>query len=228
MAARQISRWIATTAAAGVLVVAASSPAQAAPTVRALWHMDAVPTMVDSVGGDNNGKTVGIAMRDGYYAFDGTTSIASVPHKANLNPGTANMKIEVKVNATTAPAAGETFDLIRKGTSATVGGYYKIELKTTSTGAVNAACIFKDKNKLTGMAVGRVPATGWLTISCARARTATATTVTLAVNGTTTRTTTTAKPIGAISNTSGVFVGGKGDGTDVFSGLADMASITIG
>jgi hypothetical protein len=36
------------------------------------------------------------------------------------------------------------------------------------------------------------------------------------------------KTLGSLGNTSGVNIGGKGDGTDVFDGLMDKASITIG
>jgi hypothetical protein len=229
MIVRSMSRWMTSAAAAGTMLLALAGPAQAAPTLRALWNMDSVPTMADSAGGDNNGTASNIIMSsDGYYTFDGATSIASVPNKANLNPGTSNIRLEVKINATSAPAPGETFDIIRKGTSRTLTGYYKIELRTTSTGVVNAACIFKDKDKVVGSAVYRIPTTGWVAITCTKT-TATATTpgtVSLALNGVTKRTTT--KSVGTISNTSGVFIGGKGDGTDVFSGLMDYASITIG
>lgn len=225
---RSTSRWMTTAAAAGAMLLAIAGPAQAAPTLRAQWNMDSVPTMVDSAGGDNNGTTTNVAMSaDGFYTFDGATSIASVPNKANLNPGSYNVKVEVRLNVATPPASGESYDIIRKGTSKTLTGYYKIELKGTSTG-MNAACIFKDKAKVVGQAIYPIPSQTWTTITCTKT-TATATTpgtVTLAVNGTTKRTTT--KTVGAISNTSGVFIGGKGDGTDVFSGLMDYASITIG
>jgi len=211
-----------TAVAAGVIAVAIASPAEAAPTVRALWNMDAVPTMVDSAGGDNNGKTTTVTMSpDGFYTFDGVTSIVSVPHKANLNPGTANTTVKVRLKVAAPPGNGESYDIIRKGTSKTATGYYKIELKGTSSG-MNAACIFKDGNKVVAQAIAPIPSRTWQTITCTK----TATTVTLAVNGTTKRTTT--KAVGAIANTVGVFLGGKGDGTDVFSGLMDNASITIG
>src|SRR3954470_22306904 len=103
-----MSRWMSSVVAAGVIAVAIASPAEAAPTVRALWNMDAVPTMVDSAGGDNNGKTTTVTMSpDGFYTFDGATSIVSVPQKANLNPGTANTTVEVKLNVAAPPANGE-------------------------------------------------------------------------------------------------------------------------
>jgi hypothetical protein len=217
----RMTRVIATAAAAGMMALAVASPAQAAPTVVALWNMDSVPTMVDSAGGDNNGTTSAITMNGGFYAFDGVSSIAQVPHNANLNPGTANIKIEVRINAAAPPAPGETYDILRKGTSSTAGGYYKIELRGKTAGGMNAACIFKDGNRVVGTAIAAAPVATWQTITCTK----TATTVTL-VTGATTRTT--SASVGSIANTAPVYVGGKGDGTDVFSGLMDYASITIG
>lgn len=209
--------------AAGVSVGFAG-PALAAPTVRAQWDMSDASRLVDTPTDavDNSGSTSNIVLSpDGYYTFNGTTSIATAPHKANLNPGTNNIKVEVRINATRAPEAGNTFDVIRKGTSTTAGGYYKIELRTTSTGLVNAACIFKDANRVAGSAILRIPTTGWVSLSCAK----TGSSVTIVANGTTR---TVARTVGKIANTSPVHIGGKGDGTDVFPGLMDYAKITIG
>ena len=214
-------RRMATVVAAGLVTVAVASPAQAAPTVQALWNMDAVPGMVDSAGGDNNGTTSKITMSGGYYAFNGTDSIAQVPHKANLNPGTANIRVEARVNTSAPPAAGESYDILRKGTSGTAGGYYKLEFRGKTGGAMTAACIFKDQNRVAGTAILAIPSTGWSTVSCTK----TATSVIITVNG---KTKTTAKTVRAIANTAGVHIGGKGDGTDVLSGLMDYAKITIG
>ena len=210
-----------TAVAAGMMTVVVANPAQAAPTPVADWKMGAVGTMVDSAGGDNNGTTSAIAMSNGFYAFDGASSIAQVPNKGNLNPGAANIRVEAKINTATPPAPGETYDIIRKGISGTAGGYYKIELRGKTGGGMTAACIFKDANRVVGTAIVPVPAKTWVTITCTK----TANSVTLAAAG---RTRTTAKTVGSISNTSGVFIGGKGDGTDVFSGLMDYAKITIG
>lgn len=221
MAVQRIIRWTASVAAAALLVVAGASPAQAAPTVRALWNMTAVPTMVDSAGGDNNGRTTAITMRQGFYDFNGATSVAQVPHKANLNPGTGNIRLEARIYADTAPAPGETYDLLRKGISSTSGGYYKIELKGKVGGGMTVACIFKDGNRVTGMTIGSVPTAAWVTITCTK----TASSVTLVAAG---RTWTTARTVGTISNGSPVLLGGKGDGSDVFDGRMDYASITIG
>jgi hypothetical protein len=221
MVVRLKSRWMTTAAAAGTMILALAGPAQAAPTVQALWNMASLPTMVDSAGGDNNGTTNDVTLSGGYYSFNGTTSIASVPNKDNLNPGTANIKIDVRLKVATPPKSGDSYDILRKGTSATSAGYYKLELRGTSSG-MNAACIFKNANKVVGTVTTPIPSKTWLTIACIKTTNA----VSVAVNGSTKKTT--SKTLGSLGNTSGVFVGGKGDGTDVFSGLMDKASITIG
>ena len=216
-----MSRWMTTGAAVGAMTLAVATPAQAALVVQAQWNMATVPTMVDSKGGDNNGTTSGVTMQGGYYSFDGATSIAQVPHKDNLNPGTKNIRVQAKINTATPPAQGETYDIIRKGISSTPGGYYKLELRGTSSGT-NAACIFKDVNKIVGLAMAPVPTGRWVNITCLK----TVTTVKVVLSTGVSRTVT--KSVGSISNTQPVHVGGKGDGTDVFSGLMDSASIAIG
>jgi hypothetical protein len=221
MVVRPKSRWMTTAAAAGTMILALAGPAQAAPTVQALWNMDSLPTMVDSAGGDNNGTTNDVTLSGGFYSFNGTTSIASVPHKANLNPGTANIKIEVRLKVATPPKNGASYDILRKGTSSTSSGYYKLELRGTSSG-MNAACIFKNANKVVATVTTAIPSKTWTTIACTK----TAKTVSVAVNGSTKKTV--SKTLGSLGNTSGVNIGGKGDGTDVFDGLMDKASITIG
>jgi Concanavalin A-like lectin/glucanases superfamily len=214
-------RRMATVVAAGLVTVAVASPAQAAPTVQALWHMDAVPDMIDSAGGDNNGTTSNITMSGGFYAFNGTDSIAQVSHEANLNPGPTDIRVEARVNTATPPAAGESNDIIRKGTSGTAGGYYKLEFRGKAGGGMTAACIFKDQNKVVGTAILAVPSTGWSTVTCTK----TATSVIVDVNG---KAKTTSNAVSAIANSAAVQVGGKGDGTDVLSGLMDYVNISTG
>jgi hypothetical protein len=221
---RRTIRLAAASVVAAAVSVGFAGPALAAPTVRAQWDMSTASSLVDTPTDsvNNSGTTSNITMSpDGFYTFNGTNSIATAPHKTNLNPGTANIKVEARINATRAPEPGNTFDVIRKGTSTTTGGYYKIELKTTSTGVVNAACIFRDKNRVTGSAILRIPTTGWVALTCTKD----ASSVTIVANATTR---TVARTVGAIANTSQVYIGGKGDGTDVFPGLMDYARITIG
>lgn len=74
----------------GLLAAATAGPAQAAPTPRAVWDMDSLPTKVDSTGGDANGTSGAMTSGgSGRYVFTGTSSLATVPDKANLDPGAA-------------------------------------------------------------------------------------------------------------------------------------------
>ena len=219
---RKTSRLMTTAAAAAVAILALANPAQAA-TVQASWNMNTLTSnrMVDSTGNPyNHGTATDVKLVSGaYYSFNGTSSIVQVAHQDNLNPGAANITVEARVNVRSLPSG--TYDIIRKGTSGTGGGYYKIEIKETSTG-MNAACIFKDQAGNVGRAIYPIKIASWVTITCKK----TASSVTLLLNGAVVRTTTI--QVGTISNTAGVFIGGKGDGSDVFDGLMDHARIITG
>jgi hypothetical protein len=200
-----------------------AGPAQAALTVRALWNMNSLPTMVDSAGGDNNGTTVNVRQSGGAYSFDGATSYATAPDAANLNPGTTSIKLSARISITQVPATGQTFDIVRKGLTTTTGGYYKMEISRSSTGLAVVHCRFKDANKKVGEVVSSagVANRGFVTVACTK----TAAKVTVTVAGTSKAKSAT---LGSIGNTSAVFIGGKGDGTDWFPGLMDWVKIEIG
>src|SRR4051794_11447417 len=147
---RRIIRQLVIGAVAAVTLVGLAGPANAALTVRALWNMDTLPTMVDSAGSDNNGTTRNITLSGGAYSFNGTSSYATAPDKANLDPGAANVRLSVRLSFTRVPAVGQTYDILRKGLNTTAGGYYKIEIRRSSTGQAVAACRFKDANGRAG------------------------------------------------------------------------------
>ena len=220
---RPLRHLLIATAAAATLVGLAS-PANAALTVRALWNMDSLPTMVDSAGGDNNGTTRNVTLSGGAYVFNGSTSLATAPDKANLDPGTANLRLSVRLSFAQAPAhAGQTYDIIRKGTMTTAGGYYKIEIARASNGAAIAVCRVRDVTGRSGEAYGtaNLAGKGFVTITCTK----TPTGVTLTAGG---KTTTTPRTLTSTSNAAPVNIGQKGDGTDQFPGLVDYAKIEIG
>ena len=209
---------------AGALTVVIASPAQAALSVRALWNMDSLPTMVDSAGGDNNGSTKNITSAgSGLYSFNGTSSLATVPDKANLDPGRATIKLSARIRFSALPPVGETFDIVRKGLTTTPGGDYKLEIYRRSSGEAVAACSFKDANKVSGQSFGTVnlAGTGFQTITCIKSPTS----IQVIAGG---QTRTSNKALGSISNASPVYIGGKGDGTDVFLGTMDFVRIEIG
>jgi hypothetical protein len=206
-------------------LVGLASPASAALTLRASWQMNSLPTLVDSAGGDNNGTTKNITLKNGYYSFNGTSSYATVADKSNLDPGSATIKLTARVNiGTNMPVSAlNTFDIVRKGISTTTGGYYKMEIMRSSSGTAIAACRFKDSTGRAGEAyhTRNLSGAGWVVITCTK----TSTGVTVAVNG---QAVTAPKTLGSIANTAPIFIGQKGDGTDWFKGLMDYVKIEIG
>jgi hypothetical protein len=205
-------------------LVGLASPASAAVTV-ASWQMNALPTLVDSAGGDNNGTTSQIKLVNGYYQFNGTSSYARVADKANLDPGSATIKLTARVNiGNNMPVSAlNTFDIVRKGISTTTGGYYKMEIMRSSSNTAIAACRFKDSSGRAGEAyhARNLSGAGWVVITCTK----TSTGVTVSVNG---QAVTAAKTLGSIANASPVFIGQKGDGTDWFKGQMDYVKIDVG
>ena len=140
---RRTARLLSIGATVIATLVLFASPAHAALTVRALWNMDRLPTMVDSAGGDNNGTTRNITLSGGAYSFNGTSSYATAPDRANLDPGAATVRLTARVSVTQVPRVGQTFDIVRKGTTTTAGCYYKIEIIHSSAGLAIADGRFK-------------------------------------------------------------------------------------
>jgi hypothetical protein len=211
-------------AALAATLLGLASPASAALTVRASWQMNSLPTLADSAGGDNNGTTKNITLTGGYYTFNGTSSYATAPDKPNLDPGTANITLAARVSITTIPrSATNTYDVVRKGLTTTSGGYYKMEIARSSTGAAIAVCRFKDSLGRAGEAYGTVNLVnkGFVTITCTK----TSTGVTVNAAG---ETVTAPKTVRSIANASPVFIGQKGDSTDWFKGQMDWVTISIG
>ena len=219
---RTVRQLVIAMAATATLVVLAT-PANAALSVRALWNMDQLPTMVDSAGGDNNGTTRNITLSSGAYKFNGTSSLATSPDKSNLDPGTTAIRLTARISLTKAPATGQTFDVVRKGYTTTSGGYYKLELMRSSTGLAIAACLFKDSSGRINEVRGSTGLAnkGYVTVTCTK----TSSGVTLNAAG---QTRSVSKTIGSISNSASVYVGAKSDGTDAFPGLMDYVKIEIG
>jgi hypothetical protein len=221
---RHLVRRLVITAVATATLVGFAGPAHAAYTVRALWNMDKLPTMVDAAGGDNNGTTYNVTLAGKAYSFNGTSSYATAPDHDNLDPGTANVRLTAKINITTVPAVGQTYDIVRKGTKDTVGGYYKLEITRSASGQAVAACRFKGSTSVGSADVvgtASLAGTGLQTIVCTKSPTG----VTLRAGGLASKVT---KRLGPISNAAPIHIGAKGDGTDWFNGLIDLVKIEIG
>lgn len=209
--------------AVGAVFVGLAQPAHAALTVRALYNMDSLPTMVDSAGGDNNGTTSNITLSSGAYKFNGTSSTAKVADKANLDPGTASIQLTARLSITVVPKVGQSYDILRKGVQTTGGGYYKMEIIRSSTGNAIAACRFMDSagNDVRILGTAALENKGFVTITCLK----TATGISISAGGVTKNTT---RTVASISNSAPLNVGSKGDGTDFFAGLMDSVKIEIG
>lgn len=218
---RVIRQSIIAAAVAGTLI-ATASPANAAYTVRALWKMDSLPTMVDSAGTANNGTTRNIDLSGGAYSFDGRTSLATVPDHSELDPGDANIRLTARISLTKVPASNQTFDIVRKGVTTSAGGEYKLELVRSSSGQAIPSCVFKDSGgkAVTARGSAGLANKGFVTVTCTK----TSSGVTVGAAGSTK---TVSARLGSISNSASLYIGGKGDGTDSFPGLIDQIKIDI-
>jgi hypothetical protein len=209
--------------AAALLLGALAAPIQA-QTVAALWHMDAVGTMVDSSGNGNDGSLTDVTLVspgvDGAgaaYGFNGTSSSVVVPDDDTLDPGSLDISVTVHVNFSTLPddTVGD-YDLIRKKKAGTA---YKMEILKGG----RPFCLFRGALARKSISLRRNLADGvWHTITCAK----TSDTVSLIVDG---RTKSRAIAVGDIANPGPVIIGGKEGATgDWYLGLMDEVSITIG
>ena len=203
-----------------------------------LWHMNEGPgasVMVDSAGGDDNGRissvTTGVAYERGTgYEFNGTTSQITVADVGDrFDPLLRPITVKATIRIPNGPMTDDSYEVIRKGYTTTKGGDWKMEVKRRSGDHTigKLHCLFKGVKpdgtrpvaQFQGgpdLADGRVH-----TISCTR----TATSVIATVDG---RTFSTAKTTGSISNTEPVMLGNKVAGDDVFVGIIDEVSVNIG
>ena len=208
------------TVAAAVLVaaasVAASQATASAATFGANWQMNEISgtVMHDSSGNGNDGTLHNVTLNGSAYGFNGTSSYVSVPNSASLNPGSANFRLSVTVTINRLPAAGNDYDLVRKGLAGTTGGEYKLEVLASGS----ALCIFKGSSgPVTVQSTAKISPGAFHTIRCTKA----AKQVTLVVDGTTKTVTAT---VGAISNTSVASIGAK-PGDDFLDGSLNQVSI---
>lgn len=214
----------------GVLVPIVTSTGEAqAATVAALWKMEDPTRLVDSSGRGNNGSTTAITGTSGFagrgYHFNGTTSVASVPDAASLDPGTATLRITARVRFTVAPSPSVVdYDLVRKGLAGTPGGTWKMEIYPPSPGGPGTAyCQFQDSagrsaavRDTRNLADGR-----WHTVVCVK----TSTSIRVIVDGVARSV---SVRLGSIANAKPVTIGAKPGGGDRYLGDMDEVSIQIG
>lgn len=223
-------------AAGAALTVIVPSAAQA--VVVAEWKMDepsGATTMVDSAGGDNNGRigsvVTGVQGLAGgsAYQFDGATSYIEVPDKANLDPGTKAITIGATVKVEDGEILDDSYEVIRKGIVTTKGGEWKMEIKRagsdSTVGRLN--CVFKGvlSNGTTSLASklanpdvvdGQAHR-----LECKK----TGTSISAVVDGQAFPLT---KTVGKIVNAEPVVIGSKVAGDDVMQGIIDQVTVNIG
>ena len=109
--------------------------------------------MHDSIAG-HDGALHSVALgQSGYlgtaFGFNGSSSYVSVPSSSDLNPGSSNITITIHLKTTSAPATPD-WDLIRKGTSTTSGGEFKMEYQPSG----QASCGFKGSSSYSELRPG--------------------------------------------------------------------------
>jgi hypothetical protein len=230
---RKPSLAVAAGAAIAVLVPSSAHAAQVAD-----WQMNegaGATVMVDSAGGDNiganNSVVTGVPGLAGgnAYQFDGATSWVQVPDQANLDPGTADITISATVRVEGDVMLDDSYEIIRKGTTKTKGGEWKMEIKRSGTDTTvgRLRCAFKGvlpggtTSLATRQATPDVVDGKVHTLQCKRV----GDTVTAVVDGKAYNLT---KASGSIVNADPVILGSKVAGDDVLQGVLDAVSVNIG
>jgi hypothetical protein len=209
MAAAFAALWLVPASASGAL------------TTVALWHMNETSgtTMVDSADSHDGvlkNVQIGLPGKSGTaYGFNGTSSFVTVPSDPALDPGNANIRVQVSVNTTSLPTVGD-FDIIRKGAKGTGPGY-KMEIQKSG----QASCGFGGTSGSTNLIAGPNVSDGrWHTLQCIKNSSA----IKLVVDGSVFSK---SIKIGSIASTSRVILGAS-PSSDFYNGLEDEAKILIG
>jgi hypothetical protein len=209
-----------------VLLLAAPSYADVLLT-GADWQMNETSgQMLDSSDNNNNGDPTDVSQRGSRYVFNGSTSYVIVPDSDSLDPQEKDITLKARVKVTDTPMDDDSYDIVRKGLSATPGGDYKMEIKRGADPTVGKLhCLFKgDGGKVDKVARHDIVDGNWHTLECIK----TSTSVVARVDGKSGSTK--ASSAGSISNPTNVLVGAKTADPldDTFDGKMDFVSIDIG
>jgi len=192
-------------------------------TAVAVWHMDDTSgPMVDSGALPANDGTLTNVVQsaagiNGTSAYSFTKGYVTVPDEASLDPGTANVTLDLWAAPASLPTSGD-FDMIRKGDSPSQ--QYKMEI--LQTGAL--LCGFRGSaGSVTVTSAAKVaPNTGFHEFVCTKSTTQ----ITASIDG---ATTSKAANIGSIVNSAPVTIGAHtGGGSDYYKGRMDEVSVTLG
>jgi hypothetical protein len=208
-----------------VLLLAAPSYADVLLT-GADWQMNETSgQMLDSSGNNNNGTPKDVRQMGSRYLFNGSTSYVAVPDSDSLDPEESDITLSAGVKVTDTPMNDDSYDIVRKGLSATPGGDYKMEIMRAANPSVGRLhCLFKGTGGTVDKVAQRDIVDGnWHMLECIKTRTS----VVARVDGKSGSTK--AGSAGSISNGSAVLVGAKTADPldDVFDGSMDFVSIEI-
>jgi len=208
----------------GMLV---ASPAAWAVLLKAAdWQMNEISglMMLDSSGNFNSGTPTDVLQTGSTYVFNGTTSRVVVPDAESLDPQENDITLTARVMVNGESLDDDSYDIVRKGLSASPGGDYKMEiLRASDSTAGKLHCLFKGSGgKVKKVARPDIVDGRWHTLECVK----TSTSVVARVDG---KAYTKAGSAGSISNSSNVMVGAKRANPfdDVFDGSMDLVSIDI-
>ncbi len=182
----------------------------------ASWQLnEKTGKVIDSSGNHNDGVVHGGVTRNGTgYTFDGHSGYVSVANSATLNPGAADVTITIGFTLDGNPAAGDDYDLVRKGLAGTKGGDFKVEILPGG----KAFCRFRGTTAAT-VSGGSNLGTGTHTIQCLK----TASKISVSVDGSVKASK--SVKVGNISNSQPVMLAAK-PGDDFTKGLIDFITIS--
>ena len=210
---------------AGMFVALMASPAWAVLLKGADWQMvETSGQMIDSSGNNNDGDPTDVRQRGSRYGFNGSTSYVAVPDSDSLDPEESDITLSAGVKVTDTPMDDDSYDIVRKGLSATPGGDYKMEIKRTANPTVGKLhCLFKGDGGTVDIVARQDIVDGeWHTLECIKTSTSVVARVDKSVY-------TKAGSAGSIANGSEVLVGAKTANPldDMFDGKMDFVSIDI-
>lgn len=207
-------------------VLLPAPPAVAAPTIVASWQMNEAggSAMADSSGRGHTGTLrhveTGVSAPSGRaYGFNGSNSVATVPDRADLDPGDGTFSVTAVVRLDRRPKSPKDFDVVRKGVLATSNRYWKMQVNTGG----RANCRFRGSTGDILVTDSRSIADGgWHTITCTK----TAGAVLVAVDR---RSVSRGGSVGRIDTSVALSIGSKPAGTtDQLAGAVDSVVISAG
>jgi Laminin G domain len=223
----------AATVVAAVLALSVVAPpaTSAGRTFRGHWRLNDVhsKTAVDSSGHHHDGTDFHVRQDGDGYTFNGRSSRVIVPNAPSLNPKRADFSFRVRLSMTVPPAAGETYDVLRKGLATTRHGDYKLEIENVK-GAAVAHCVVRSLRKDGTRVAAAIEGTTDLAdgeshvVTCIK----TSRSLTLKVDSQAARTKVVQGGLGSVSNKHNLGLGAKAEktaatGFDWFKGVIENA-----